>query len=178
MEFIFKYFYLSNKDKNICVICLQNTSNKISLWNCGHTCFHKNCAEQWQKHNNTCPYCRCSSNTDSELLDIEIEPDYDIPLINSFSQTQEPLQEETHEETHEETQEQDQYLSITLNELNYKFEKDINVNFELNLENYIYLWKTELCDHQYDNHYVYFNKPYGVLGFCSCGVIQSFNWNG
>ena len=54
------------------------------------------------------------------------------------------------------------------------FERQLNVN------NYKSSWKSDQCNSNIKKHNVEFSRsgvsPYGVLGKCSCGIIQSFNF--
>lgn len=59
--------------------------------------------------------------------------------------------------------------------IKYKFIIRHSYGFYINLEKYE--WNKELCNKNYNStHVVEFWKPYGVLGKCSCGCIQAFNY--
>ena len=48
------------------------------------------------------------------------------------------------------------------------------IYYNLNLEKYITQWDKTKCKPYIKNHEIRFEKPYGVVGYCSCGEIQSF----
>jgi len=39
-----------------------------------------------------------------------------------------------------------------------------------------YQWDKLKCNHTHKSHKIIYHKPYGVVGICSCGCIQAFNW--
>jgi hypothetical protein len=70
-------------------------------------------------------------------------------------------------------------ITFVVNDKNYIMENCnhlYNNNFPLTLSKYVDNWNYDHCDNQYDNHRVSFFKVYGVLGCCSCGSTQSFNY--
>jgi len=49
---------LLNKDKNICLICLDE-KKLIILKPCLHQCICNECSNKLASYSNTCPICRC-----------------------------------------------------------------------------------------------------------------------
>ena len=57
----------------------------------------------------------------------------------------------------------------------YKYElSGYAIYYNLNIEKYIAQWDKTQCKADIKNHEIRFEKPYGVVGYCSCGEIQSF----
>ena len=51
------------------------------------------------------------------------------------------------------------------------------VDFPVTLERY--MWDDARCrETPHRRHIVTWTKPYGVIGHCSCGVVQTFNYYG
>ena len=49
--------------------------------------------------------------------------------------------------------------------------------YQVTINKYNKLWDNSKCNKEYkNNHTIRLDKPYGVIGFCSCGSIQGFNW--
>ena len=48
--------------------------------------------------------------------------------------------------------------------------------FEITLDKYQQLWDNSLCRPNHHRHLITISKPFGVVGKCSCGTIQCFNW--
>ena len=64
-----KLFNSSEEEETMCAICrLDIQQNEIvrKINSCGHI-FHHNCLDNWLKTNHTCPICRCSLKTDSDI---------------------------------------------------------------------------------------------------------------
>ena len=59
---------------------------------------------------------------------------------------------------------------------NYKFCIGETFGYEVTLAKYKLLWDKTKCIRNVKDHKVVFSKPYGIVGRCNCGSIQSFNW--
>lgn len=149
-----------------CKVC--KTTNK---WICNHQ-FHYMCIKNWQKNNNSCPLCRCEVPIDSKEVNNNFNNNEDLQLI---------ILENIRNNTHNTNDILDNIISISRNEKNYIIINAnglLNNNLLLTLEKYYLNWNYDLCDNQYDNHTISFYKSYGVLGTCSCGSTQCFNYLG
>ena len=59
----------------------------------------------------------------------------------------------------------------------YIFEIGTTHGFNINVNTYLKLWNKNKCNNiNNNNHIVKLNKPFGIVGYCSCGSIQSFNY--
>jgi hypothetical protein len=160
-------------NENRCAICLTplvkpndcklncNVCVSTALWTCHHQ-FHNSCISQWTVNNSTCPICRSEnmiSNDDDEIYS-DVDDNNDLENDNN-------------------TIENDLTYRVEYDGKNYIMKVDnIFNNLPITLTKYTELWNYELCDNQYDNHSVTFFKSYGVLGTCSCGSTQAFNYLG
>jgi hypothetical protein len=48
------------------------------------------------------------------------------------------------------------------------------VFYNLDIQKYIRQWDKTKCKADIKNHEIRFEKPYGVVGYCSCGEVQAF----
>ena len=57
----------------VCVICLDemNDNDEIRALSCGHV-FHTNCIRAWNRRKKTCPVCRASTMTASDMNEEEL----------------------------------------------------------------------------------------------------------
>lgn len=70
-------------------------------------------------------------------------------------------------------------ITLHINDKTYIMENNnhlYNNKLPLTLSKYVDKWNYDYCDNQYTNHKISFFKVYGVLGTCSCGNTQSFNY--
>lgn len=49
------------------------------------------------------------------------------------------------------------------------------IYYDLNLNKYSTQWDKNKCKKNIKIHDIRFEKPYGVVGYCSCGSVQGFN---
>ena len=49
------------------------------------------------------------------------------------------------------------------------------IYFNIDINKYIAQWNKDKCISYYKHHDITFQKPYGVVGYCSCGEVQAFN---
>jgi hypothetical protein len=66
---------------------------------------------------------------------------------------------------------------VTCKKVNKKYKYELSgyaVVYKLDIQKYIRQWDKTKCKADIKNHEIKFKKPYGVVGYCSCGVIQSF----
>lgn len=61
------------------------------------------------------------------------------------------------------------------NDKKYDFKIGKTNGFNININIYEKLWKKNKCDNS-NFHKIILDKPYGIVGYCSCGSIQSFNY--
>ena len=58
-----------------------------------------------------------------------------------------------------------------------RFELGFTYGYQVTIKKYAKLWDKSKCDPNYKKqHIVILEKPYGVMGYCSCKSIQAFNW--
>jgi hypothetical protein len=149
-------------DTMMCLICYdtddisQDTFGK-KHWSCTHTEFHNSCSKEWLRRKPICPLCRCDTlwkPPSIKIIDYDNESNVQLSLHNNNERI------------------------ITQDDYTYKFIVSNTNNFSVTLQKYIFDWKYNLCDKQYNNHVITIVKPFGVTGFCSCGNATSFDWKG
>lgn len=149
-------------DTMMCLICYdtddisQDTFGK-KHWSCTHTEFHNSCSKEWLRRKPICPLCRCDTlwkPPSIKITDYDNESNVQLSLHNNNERI------------------------ITQDDYTYKFIVSNTNNYNVTLQKYIFDWKYNLCDKQYNNHVITIVKPYGVTGFCSCGNATSFDWKG
>ena len=152
----------NTNDTMMCLICYDtdDTSHDTfgkKRWSCKHTEFHNSCSEEWLRRNPICPICRCNTLWIPPSIKIT---DYDnaSTALSSLHNNNERI--------------------ITKDDYTYKFIVSRTNNFNITLQKYIFEWKYNLCDKQYNNHVISVVKPYGIVGFCSCGNTTSYDWKG